>query len=79
MVINAKFTGKNSLGYENGKSYDLLVSDVKGISIKRLDGTGKCPYQSLSAFLNNWDIINVNKSSPRNIENSNSLIIVDDY
>ena len=34
MFINAKFTGKNSLGYENGKSYDLHVSDVKGNPLK---------------------------------------------
>lgn len=59
MIIIAKFTGTNSLGYENGKEYQLKVSDLQGISIKRLDGTGKCPYQSLSAFLKNWNNITV--------------------
>jgi hypothetical protein len=57
MIINAIFTGTNSLGYENGKEYQLKVDNFKGISVKRLDGTGKCPYQSLSAFLKNWNNI----------------------
>lgn len=57
MIITATFTGANSLGYENGKEYQLKVANLQGISVKRLDGTGKCPYQSLSAFLKNWDNI----------------------
>jgi len=57
MIINAIFTGTNSLGYENGKEHQLKVDNFKGISVKRLDGTGKCPYQSLSSFLKNWNNI----------------------
>lgn len=57
MTITATFTGTNSLGYENGKVYKLKVSNLQGISVKRLDGTGKCPYQSLYAFLKNWNNI----------------------
>jgi hypothetical protein len=59
MIITATFTGKNSLGYENGKEYKLNVANLQGISVKRLDGTGKCPYRSLSAFLENWNNIRV--------------------
>jgi hypothetical protein len=59
MIITATFTGTNSLGYENGKEYKLKISDLKGISIKRLDDSGKCPYQSLSSFFKNWNNVRV--------------------
>ena len=59
MVIIATFTGVNSLGYENGKEYKLKIVNLRGISVKRLDGGGECPYQSLSAFLRNWNNIYV--------------------
>ncbi len=59
MTITATFTGVNSLGYENGKEYQLKVSDTQGVSVTRLDGTGKCPYYSLSAFLRNWNNVRV--------------------
>lgn len=51
------FTGQNSLGYEKGKRYILKLADSLGVSIERTDGTGKCVYQSLSAFMKNWDNI----------------------
>ena len=57
MTILAVFTGKNSLGYVNGKEYELKLDDFKGISIKRNDNSGVCMYQSLSAFLKNWNNI----------------------
>lgn len=59
MIITATFTGTDSLGYENGKEYQLKVENFQGISVRRLEGTGKCPYQSLSAFLKNWNNIQV--------------------
>ena len=59
MIITAIFTGANSLGYENGKEYKLKVANSQGISVKRLDETGKCLYQSLSSFLKNWNNIRV--------------------
>ena len=58
MIIKATFMGKNSLGYENGKEYELIVN---GVSITRIDGSGKCPYISLYAFLKNWDNITIKK------------------
>lgn len=62
MKITAKFIGANSLGYEHGKKYQLNVIEGNGcrISITRLDGTGKCPYESLKAFILNWGNIKVN-------------------
>jgi hypothetical protein len=54
MIIKAKFIGGNSLGYETGKEYELKIEDQRSMTISRQDGTGKCPYQSLSAFLRNW-------------------------
>jgi len=54
-TIKATFKGANSLGYENGKEYELRVAESKGVSIERIDGTGKCPYESLSSFFKNWN------------------------
>lgn len=59
MIITATFTGTNSLGYIKDKEYKLIVSEFGGMSIKRIDNTGYCPYQSLSSFLKNWNNINV--------------------
>lgn len=59
MIIKATFTGTGSLGYETGKEYELTVANIQGVSVKRLDNTGKCQYQSLSAFLKNWNKITV--------------------
>ncbi len=59
MIIEAKFIGKPSLGYENGKKYKLRID---ANSICRLDGTGKCPYGSVAAFMRNWTEIETLKS-----------------
>lgn len=61
MIITAVFIGTPSLGYENNKEYNLKINGVKGVSITRLDGTGKCLYESLSSFLKNWNNINHHK------------------
>jgi hypothetical protein len=53
----AKFIGANSLGYITGLNYILNVLPSSGITICRKDGSGKCVYQSLTAFLVNWDSI----------------------
>ncbi len=57
MIITAKFIGNNSLGYENGIEYKLKLANNSGSSIRRLDNTGVCSYESISAFLRNWDNI----------------------
>lgn len=54
MIITAQFIGDPSLGYRTGKTYVLRISDHKGMSISRIDGTGKCAYESISAMLRNW-------------------------
>lgn len=59
MIITATFTGTNSLGYEKGKVYKLKLADFGGITICRINDTGKCPYQSISAFLRNWSNISI--------------------
>jgi hypothetical protein len=50
-LITAKFIGKNSLGYETGKTYKLIIV---GNTVKRLDGSSECPYESIAAFVKNW-------------------------
>ena len=52
--ITAVFIGSDSLGYETGRPYRLKVLTFGSMVIRRVDGSGKCPYSSLSAFLRNW-------------------------
>jgi len=57
MKIKAKFKGSNSLGYVNGENYKLWFNVINNkICIQRLDYGGTCEYQSLKAFLNNWQV-----------------------
>jgi len=55
-LIHAEFRGQDgSLGYKLGKKYLLLVNDM---TIKRSDDdSGYCVYESLQAFLDNWNNI----------------------
>lgn len=57
MTIMAKFTGTSSSVYRNGYSYILTLDDKQGMSIQKERGEGYTEYESLSAFLNNWDDI----------------------
>ncbi len=66
MKITATFTGKDSLGYENGKTYELQLANFRAKSIQKLDGTGICVYQSLSSFLKNWTDIQVEGNPEEN-------------
>lgn len=55
----AKFKGKDgSAGYRTGQFYELrfIDSDKYPVVIERLDGSGRCPYGSMRAFLDNWDL-----------------------
>lgn len=54
MIIEAKFIGNDSLGYENGKEYKLKIDNFGGMTIRRIDNKEKCKYESISAFLRNW-------------------------
>lgn len=57
-VVRAQFRGMDgSLGYIRHQVYELRTyGEQPGapITISRLDGSGKCPYASLEAFLANW-------------------------
>jgi hypothetical protein len=70
MRISARFVGKNSLGYEHGKRYELIViihsrweAFFTGcqLSILRYDPEDRafpaCPYKNVVTFLKNWDFI----------------------
>jgi len=54
IYFNATFSGTNSLGYERGKTYKLTTDNENYMNIVREDGSGKCQYGSIHAFLNNW-------------------------
>ena len=62
--ITAIFKGQDgSLGYENGKEYQLMIGVSRDkIIIERLDNQertlkGFCEYGSIMSFLDNWDEI----------------------
>jgi hypothetical protein len=60
MLIEATFTGADSsLGYQRGQRYTLRLASHNGTVVQREDGSGKCPYASLSAFLMNWTNVQV--------------------
>jgi hypothetical protein len=65
MIIKAKFTGKTSEDYKNGKIYELVIADYGGMTVRKVDKSGKTPYQSLSAFLRNWNKIEVLKAEKK--------------
>ena len=55
--IQARFIGEDSLGYEHGKVYKIKVVHIIRTTIKKLDETGLCQYDSTNTFLNNWNEI----------------------
>ncbi len=58
MIVTARFKGENhSMGYINGKVYILTIYNNY---IKRQDGGGICPYNSLEAFFANWTVLESN-------------------
>lgn len=58
-MITATFRGTDSLGYRKGKTYLLEIFPTDKMTIRRLDGTGVCTYQSLLSFLKNWNNIQI--------------------
>lgn len=57
MKIGAKFIGTNSLGFESNKSYILDIKQYNSMKIKVSNNINTCIYNSLSAFLRNWNNI----------------------
>lgn len=57
-LIRAIFNGEDgSMGYKKGELYFLELMERDGkyaVEIKRLDGTGYCPYSTYYSFLVNW-------------------------
>lgn len=61
-----RFTGTDgSLGYRNGKVYDLRIQRIAGaehpITIRRRTGFGLCPYRSEQAFWANWEPVSAER------------------
>lgn len=54
-IIKAVFKGQDgSLGYKKDQQYTLIL---KGMSIERVNGLGKCEYSTIQTFMENWDVI----------------------
>lgn len=60
MRIKAIFRGQNkSCGYKTGREYTLVVRHhiKEYVQIENAEGGGYCDYDSVVAFLSNWDMI----------------------
>lgn len=57
--MRAIFIGTDSMGFEQGKEYDLASYLHNGfIWVKDLSGAATdCPYANIEAFFNNWHLI----------------------
>lgn len=56
----ATFVGKTDRNFENGKEYVIKLPSNKSMMIRKGDDEKvKCKYESLSAFLRNWNNIKV--------------------
>lgn len=49
-----KFIGKDSLGYVNGKIYDVEIQSKEGYIYLYCQNHMRCPYGSLKALMKNW-------------------------
>jgi hypothetical protein len=65
--IKAKFIGKNSLGFVNGRVYEMYLISMphigKGmieIETKNLEPKLRCEYGSWEKFILNWEILHYN-------------------
>ena len=60
-TVKATFTGEDgSCGYKNGKEYKLIINHTeKGRGLIEIvshgNSEGYCTYNSMHAFMNNWD------------------------
>lgn len=67
MIIQAKFKGSSSCGFQHGLTYNLISRNETRsflfckpktyIWIFDMNSNAKCPYSSLEAFLRNWEVI----------------------
>jgi len=62
-TVNATFIGQDgSCGYKNGKEYQIIIHHTeKGRGLIEIVSKGHeegyCTYNSINAFMNNWDNI----------------------
>lgn len=49
-----KFIGKDSLGYVNGKIYNVEIQSEDGYIYLYCKNHVRCPYRSLKTLMNNW-------------------------
>ena len=49
-----KFIGKDSLGYVNGKIYNVEIQSEEGYIYLYCQNHVRCPYRSLKTLMNNW-------------------------
>lgn len=57
--ILGRFIGETSCGFVKGAVYDLVIStDTKNyfVWVKDKNGSGVCPYSSIRALAENWEI-----------------------
>lgn len=57
--MKMQFIGKDSLGYINGKIYEVEINSQDDIIILHSKGHPNCPYQSLKVLLKNWKEIDL--------------------
>lgn len=68
--MKARFKGKTSMGFKTGQIYNIrselkpiiktnMASNKKMacIYIYDINSMARCPYQTLEAFLNNWEVL----------------------
>jgi hypothetical protein len=59
LKVKAKFKGQDgSLGYKHGEVYNLhMAIALNKLIITLPTGSNLCPYGSMKAFLQNWDVL----------------------
>lgn len=65
-IVKAIFRGRDrSEGYKKNQEYTLKVTQgIRSfVLIERVDFDGYCEYQSINAFLINWDCIRFKKNT----------------
>jgi hypothetical protein len=59
--VKAKFIGVNSLGFINGRIYEMILINQPHIGNGRIEITAKprlrCEYNSWESFIPNWQIL----------------------
>lgn len=80
MTIKAKFIGskhpKHSMGFKHGEVYELKTKVKKDmLFVFAANDILYCPYDSMEAFLKNWDIYSTDEYNAGSLPISNSSIL----